>query len=80
MEKKIENGDNIAQKTHGCLWWSRERMKCFCDFRAASLASSKRLPQCEKSCSSPDYCKSSGKGFVQARLWASFRTAWVLPF
>ena len=45
MEKKIENGDNIVQKTHGCLWWSRERIKCFCDFRAASLASSKRLPQ-----------------------------------
>ena len=29
---------------------------------------------------SPDYCKSSGKGFVQARLWASFRTAWYFRF
>ena len=80
MEKKIENGDNIAQKTHGYLWWSRERMKCFCDFRAASLASSKRLPQCEKSCSHPTIANHRRRVSYRRGRRASFRTAWVLPF
>ena len=52
----------------------------FCDFRAASLASSKRLPQCEKSCSHPTIANHRGRVSYRRGRRASFRTAWVLPF
>ena len=52
----------------------------FCDFRAASLASSNRLPQCEKSCSHPTIANHRGRVSYRRGRRASFRTAWVLPF